>query len=242
MKKLNQLYEGKSKKLFATDDPRVLLVSYKDDATAFNGLKCGRISGKGAINNLMTNHLMKLLEQNGIPTHYIEGISGRETLVKRCEMIPLEVVVRNIVAGSLSERLHMPEGTVLRRTVLEYNYKSDELGDPMVNETHIAAFGWASPEALKQVSDYALKANKILRPTLEKAGLLLVDFKLEFGILDGKIILADEISPDTCRFWDIRTRERLDKDRFRRDMDGVREAYIEAFERIVGEPLTTSML
>ena len=235
MKKLNQLYEGKAKKLYATDDPRVVLVSYKDDATAYNGLKRGRIPGKGVINNQITNHMMRMLEANGIPTHYIEGISGNETMVRRVDMIPLEVVVRNIAAGSLVERLNLPEGTTLKRTVLEYNYKSDELGDPMVNESYITSFGWATPDVLRQMSDYALKANRVMRTYLRSCGLELVDFKLEFGLLDGKVILADEISPDTCRLWDVRTREKMDKDRFRLSMDGIAEAYREVSQRILGE-------
>lgn len=236
MKKLEQLYEGKAKKVFATDDPNVVLVDYKDDATAFNGLKKGTIMGKGVINNRVTNFLMKMLEKNGIPTHYIEEISDRETLVKKVHIVPLEVIVRNIAAGSLSKRLGLPEGTKLKQTVLEYCYKDDELCDPMVNEYHIMAMGWVSKPVLDQIAAYALRINELLTAYLKEVNIELIDFKLEFGITnDGQLVLADEISPDTCRFWDTRTGEKLDKDRFRRDLGNVEDAYIEIRKRLMGE-------
>ncbi|MDY4139560.1 MAG: phosphoribosylaminoimidazolesuccinocarboxamide synthase [Eubacteriales bacterium] len=236
MKKLQQLYEGKAKKVFATDDPDVVLVSYKDDATAFNGLKRGTITGKGVINNRVTNFLMQMLERNGIPTHYIEEISDRETLVKKVHIVPLEVIVRNIAAGSLSKRLGLPEGTKLKSTVIEYCYKDDELGDPMVNEYHIMAMGWVSKPVLDQIAAYALKINRLLSDYLKQSEIELIDFKLEFGITsDGTLVLADEISPDTCRFWDSKTHEKLDKDRFRRDLGGVEDAYQEILKRLMGE-------
>lgn len=236
MKKMQQLYEGKAKKVFATDDPEVVLVDYKDDATAFNGLKKGTISGKGVINNRVTNFLMQMLEKNGIPTHFIEEISDRETLVRKVTIVPLEVIVRNIAAGSLSKRLGLPEGTKMKKTVLEYCYKNDDLGDPMVNDYHIAAMGWVSEGDLKQIADYSFKINELLTAYFKNIGIELVDFKLEFGkTSDGKLILADEISPDTCRFWDINTHEKLDKDRFRRDLGGVEEAYQEIIHRLMGE-------
>ena len=236
MKKLEQLYEGKAKKVFATDDPGVVLVEYKDDATAFNGLKKGTIQGKGVINNRVTNFLMKMLEKNGIPTHYIEEISDRETLVKKVTIVPLEVIVRNIAAGSLSKRLGLPEGTKLKKTVLEYCYKNDDLGDPMVNEYHIAAMGWVSDEDLKKIAEYSFKINQLLSAYLKDLNIELIDFKLEFGkTQDGQLVLADEISPDTCRFWDGTTHEKLDKDRFRRDLGGVEDAYQEIMKRLMGE-------
>lgn len=236
MKKLEQLYEGKAKKVFATDDPGVVLVEYKDDATAFNGLKKGTIQGKGVINNRVTNFLMKMLEKNGIPTHYIEEISDRETLVKKVTIVPLEVIVRNIAAGSLSKRLGLPEGTKLKKTVLEYCYKNDDLGDPMVNEYHIAAMGWVSDEDLKKIAEYSFKINQLLSAYMKDLNIELIDFKLEFGkTQDGQLVLADEISPDTCRFWDSTTHEKLDKDRFRRDLGGVEDAYQEIMKRLMGE-------
>ena len=236
MKKLEQLYEGKAKKVFATDDPKVVLVDYKDDATAFNGLKKGTIAGKGVINNRVTNFLMQMLEKNGIPTHYIQELSERETLVKKVSIVPLEVIVRNIAAGSLSKRLGLPEGTKLSKTVLEYCYKDDELGDPMVNEYHIMAMGWVDKQTLDKIAEYALRINDLLGEFLAKSNIELIDFKLEFGITtDGKLVLADEISPDTCRFWDSTTGEKLDKDRFRRDLGGVEDAYQEILRRLMGE-------
>ena len=235
MEKREMLYEGKAKRVYATDHADQLLVSYKDDATAFNGLKKGTIQGKGAINNRMTNHLMRLLEQQGIPTHYVAEVNDTDTLVKRVTIVPLEVIVRNIAAGSLSKRLGLPEGTRLNSTVIEYCYKDDELGDPMVNEYHIRAMGWATEQEMRIIADYALRVNDFLRAHLKALHVDLIDFKLEFGRLkDGSIVLADEISPDTCRFWDSRTQEKLDKDRFRRDMGGVEDAYREMMQRLMG--------
>jgi len=235
MEKREMLYEGKAKRVYATDRADQLLVSYKDDATAFNGLKKGQIAGKGAINNRMTNFLMKKLEAEGIPTHLVEEVSDTDTIVKRVTIVPLEVIVRNIAAGSLSKRLGLPEGTPMGKTVLEYCYKDDALGDPMVNEYHIAAIGWASDEEMRLIADYALRINDFLRRYLKDLGVDLIDFKLEFGRLqDGTIVLADEISPDTCRFWDSKTGEKLDKDRFRRDLGGVENAYREMMKRLMG--------
>lgn len=235
MEKREQLYEGKAKKVYATDEQELLIVSYKDDATAFNGLKKGTIQGKGAINNRMTNHLMRLLEKEGIPTHYVKELNDTETLVKRVSIVPLEVIVRNIAAGSLSKRLGLPEGTPMKATVLEYCYKDDALGDPMVNEYHIRAMGWASDEEMRTIADCAQRVNDFLRQHLKALQVDLIDFKLEFGRLaDGAIVLADEISPDTCRFWDSRTHEKLDKDRFRRDLGGVEDAYQEMMRRLLG--------
>ena len=236
MEKLEQLYEGKAKKVFKTDDPEAYIVSYKDDATAFNGQKKGTIAEKGVINNRVSNHLMRMLEKEGIPTHLIRELSDRETLVKKVTIVPLEVIVRNIAAGSLSRRLGLPEGTKLKKTVLEYSYKDDDLGDPMVNDYHIFAMQLATPEELKTIADYAFKINQLLSDYLKDLNILLVDFKLEFGKTpDGQIILADEISPDTCRFWDATTKEKLDKDRFRRDLGGVEDAYQEILHRLMGE-------
>ncbi|MEG0767613.1 MAG: phosphoribosylaminoimidazolesuccinocarboxamide synthase [Clostridia bacterium] len=236
MKKLEQVYEGKAKKVFCTDDPALYLVDYKDDATALNGLKRGSILGKGVINNRVTNHLMKMLEKQGVPTHFVEEISDRETLVKKVTIVPLEVIVRNIAAGSLAKRLGLEEGVKLGSTVLEYCYKDDALGDPMVNEYHIAAMGWATKEELAQIAGYSLKINTILTAYLKDLNIELIDFKLEFGKTgDGTLVLADEISPDTCRFWDSVTHEKLDKDRFRRDMGGVEHAYQEILKRLLGE-------
>ncbi len=227
-----QLYEGKAKKVFATNDPDLLIVDYKDDATAFNGLKKGTIVGKGVINNRMTNYLMKKLEGEGIETHYVEELSERRTLVKNVKIVPLEVIMRNIVAGSLSKRTGLEEGTVPSMPILEIYYKSDELGDPMVNEDHALAFGWATREELDSIASTARKVNEILTEFFASVGVDLVDFKIEFGRYHGRIILADEISPDTCRFWDHKTKEKLDKDRFRRDLGGVEGAYHEMMRRI----------
>lgn len=236
MEKTTQLYEGKAKKVYATDDPNYCIVSYKDDATAFNGLKKGTILGKGDINNRVTNYLMKLLEKNGIPTHYVEELNDRETVVKKVKIVPLEVIVRNIAAGSLAKRLGLPEGTKLGSTVLEYCYKDDALGDPMVNEYHILAMKWATKEELGLIAEYSFKVNRVLSDYLKSANIELIDFKLEFGkTADGTIVLADEISPDTCRFWDSVTKEKLDKDRFRRDLGGVEDAYNEILKRLLGE-------
>lgn len=236
MEKTNQLYEGKAKKVFATTDPELCIVDYKDDATAFNGEKKGTIIGKGVINNRVTNHLMRLLEKNGIPTHYVEELSDRETLVKKVSIVPLEVIVRNIAAGSLAKRLGLEEGVKMKKTVLEYCYKDDALGDPMVNEYHILAMEYCTKEELQLIASYSLKINEILTDYLKDLGIELIDFKLEFGkTSDGTIVLADEISPDTCRFWDSKTHEKLDKDRFRRDLGGVEDAYKEVMKRLLGE-------
>ncbi|MBC8536783.1 phosphoribosylaminoimidazolesuccinocarboxamide synthase [Feifania hominis] len=236
MKKMQQLYEGKAKKVYATDDANLVIVDYKDDATAFNGLKKGTIEGKGVINNKVSNFLMQMLEKHGIPTHFVEQLSDRETLVRHVKIVPLEVIVRNIAAGSLSKRLGIPEGQKLGCTVLEYSYKDDELGDPMINDYHALAMGLATREELDTIAGYALKINQILGDYLKDANIELIDFKLEFGKdADGRIILADEISPDTCRFWDSTTGEKLDKDRFRRDLGNVEDAYQEILKRLLGE-------
>ncbi|MGI6700948.1 MAG: phosphoribosylaminoimidazolesuccinocarboxamide synthase [Christensenellales bacterium] len=229
------IYEGKAKKVYTTDNPDIVLVEYKDDATAFNGLKKGKICGKGIINNKMSNYLMKLLEEQGVKTHYIEQISDRETLVKKVNIVPVEVIVRNIAAGSLSKKLGLDEGTPLKTTVLEFCYKNDELGDPMINDYHILAMELATEEELVKIKEYALKINKFLCGLLKDIGIRLIDFKLEFGRYKGEIILADEISPDTCRLWDEATGKKLDKDRFRRDLGGVEEAYGEISRRLTGE-------
>ncbi|MBQ7164730.1 MAG: phosphoribosylaminoimidazolesuccinocarboxamide synthase [Clostridia bacterium] len=235
MEKLNQLYEGKAKKVFATDDPDVLIVSYKDDATAFNGEKKGTIKGKGEINNRMTNRLFTLIEKEGIPTHFIEELNGRETAVKKVEIVPLEVIVRNVAAGSFSKRLGVAEGTPLKESTVEFSYKNDALGDPLINSSFARALGLATAEEIGTIKSYALKINEILKKIFLSIGLKLIDFKLEFGRYHGKIILADEISPDTCRLWDVKTNEKLDKDRFRRDLGNVVEAYEEVFRRLFGE-------
>lgn len=236
MKKLEQLYEGKAKKVYATDDPNLVMVDYKDDATAFNGLKKGTIENKGVVNNKVSNFLMQMLEKHGIPTHFVEQVSDRETIVKKVEIVKLEVIVRNIAAGSLSKRLGIPEGTKLASTVLEYSYKDDDLGDPMINDYHALAMGICTREELDTIAAYAFKINEILTEYLKQFKIELIDFKLEFGRdSQGKIILADEISPDTCRFWDSETGEKLDKDRFRRDMGGVEDAYAEILKRLMGE-------
>lgn len=238
MKKLKMLYEGKAKKVFETDNPDLLIVEYKDDATAFDGKKKGTIANKGVVNNRMTNILMQLLEKEGIPTHYVKEISDRETVVKKVSIIPLEVIVRNIAAGSFSKRFGVEEGTPLKQPSLEYSYKNDTLGDPMINDYHILALGLATKDELGTVSEYAFKINDILKSHFIKLNIQLVDFKLEFGkTTDGDIVLADEISPDTCRFWDVSTGKKLDKDRFRRDLGGVAEAYREVFRRLTGQPL-----
>lgn len=229
------LYEGKAKKVFRTDDENLYIVQYKDDATAFNGLKKGTIEGKGIINNRMSNHMFRLLEKDGVPTHYVEELSDRETLVKRVEIVPIEVIVRNIAAGSLSKRLGLPEGTKLHTTVLEYCYKNDELGDPMINDYHIAAMELATAEEMQTIAEMSLHVNRYMTEYLKDLNIELIDFKLEFGRTADGIVLADEISPDTCRFWDSTTGEKLDKDRFRRDMGGVEDAYREVMRRLMGE-------
>ncbi len=236
MKKTTLLYEGKAKKVFTTEDENLYIVDYKDDATAFDGKKKGTINDKGIINNRVTNHLMQYLEKNGVPTHFVEEISDRETIVKKASIIPIEVIVRNIAAGSLSKRLGLTEGTKLSKTVLEYCYKDDSLGDPMINEYHIAAMELATEEELKIIAEYSFKVNELLTAYLIDLGIELIDFKLEFGrTSDGTVILADEISPDTCRFWDSKTGEKLDKDRFRRDLGGEEYAYKEIMRRLLGE-------
>ena len=233
MEKANQLYEGKAKKVFATDDAEMCIVEYKDDATAFNGLKKGTITGKGVVNNRMSNFMFRLLEEKGIPTHYVEELSDRETLVKKVKIVPLEVIIRNKAAGSMAKRLGLEEGTQLKTTVLEFSYKDDDLGDPLINSYHAVAIGAATWEDIDTITKLALNINKYMVEFFESVGVELIDFKLEFGkTSDGKIVLADEISPDTCRFWDIKTHEKLDKDRFRRDLGGVEEAYAERMRRI----------
>lgn len=235
MMKSEQLYEGKAKKVFATDDPALLIVDYKDDATAFNGLKKGTIAGKGIINNQMSNRLMQRLERAGIPTHFVEELSERETLVKRVEIIPIEVIVRNIAAGSFSKRYGIPEGKVFSAPTIEYSYKNDELADPLINNSHILALQLARADEMETIRRYALRVNEVLSAFWAECGVTLVDFKLEFGRLPyGTIILADEISPDTCRLWDSKTGEKLDKDRFRRDLGGVEDAYAEVMRRLCG--------
>ena len=233
-KQLEMMYEGKAKQVFATDDPTLAIIHYKDDATAFNGLKKGTIVGKGVVNNLVSNHLFKMLEENGIETHLVEQLNERDSVVRRVQIVPLEVIVRNIAAGSLSKRLGLPEGTKLHSTVLEFCYKNDDLGDPMVNEYHIAAMQLATREEVETISAMALKVNELLTAYLKELNIELIDFKIEFGRFDGKIVLADEISPDTCRFWDSKTGEKLDKDRFRRDLGDVEGAYQEILRRLMG--------
>ncbi len=235
MKKLEQLYEGKAKKVFATDVENVCIVDYKDDATAFNGLKKGSIAGKGVVNNRMSNFLFKLLEAKGVPTHFVEEISDRETAVKKVEIVPLEVIIRNIAAGSFSKRYGVEEGTDLAVPTIEFSYKNDDLGDPLINDYHALALKLATWEEIDTIKKYAFKVNEVLKEYFDKIGVILVDFKLEFGrdrSNGGKIILADEISPDTCRLWDAVTKEKLDKDRFRRDLGNVEDAYNEMFARL----------
>ena len=233
MEKKEQLYEGKAKKVFATEDPELLIVSYKDDATAFNGLKKGTIAGKGVINNQMSNRLMTMLESKGIPTHLVQELSERETLVKKVSIVPLEVIVRNIAAGSFSKRYGVEEGVVFDEPTLEFSYKNDALGDPLLNTYHALALKLAAPKEIKIIESYSFRINEILKAFWAGCGVTLVDFKLEFGRLsDGTIVLADEISPDTCRLWDSATKEKLDKDRFRRDMGGVEEAYATIMARL----------
>lgn len=235
MVKGKQLYEGKAKKVFETDQPDILLVSYKDDATAFNGIKKGTIEGKGAINNRVTNFMMQLLEKAGVPTHYVEELSERETLVKKVSIVPLEVIIRNISAGSFSKRYGVEEGIVFAEPTIEFSYKNDELGDPLINSYQAIALGLATREEIETIKKYAFKVNEEMKKFFASIGVRLVDFKLEFGKLaDGTIVLADEISPDTCRFWDAKTNEKLDKDRFRRDLGNVEDAYREMMKRIMG--------
>ncbi len=235
MEKAAQLYEGKAKKVFATADPNYVIVSYKDDATALDGLKKGSITGKGAINNRMTNFLMQLLEKQGVPTHFVQELNDRETVVKKVSIVPLEVIVRNISAGHFAQRYGVKEGIVFAEPTVEFSYKNDDLHDPLLNDSHALALGLATKEEIAQIKAMALKVNETLKAYFASIGVKLVDFKLEFGRLsDGSLVLADEISPDTCRFWDAKTNEKLDKDRFRRDMGGVEDAYQEMMRRVLG--------
>ena len=232
MKKFDLLYEGKAKKVYTTEQEDVLIVDYKDDATAFNGLKKGTIVGKGAINNRMTNFLFKRLEEKGVPTHFIEELSDRETAVKKVEIVPLEVIIRNVSAGSFSKKLAIEEGTKLKCPTLEFSFKDDALGDPFINSYYALGLGLATQEEIDKITEYAFKVNDVLIEYFKGIQIELIDFKIEFGRYKGQIILADEISPDTCRLWDINTREKLDKDRFRRDLGNVEDAYIEVFKRL----------
>ena len=234
--KMEQLYEGKAKKVYATNDPDLVIVDYKDDATAFNGEKKGTISGKGVVNNRMTNFMFKMLEKAGVPTHLVEEISDRETIVKKVSIVPLEVIVRNVAAGSFSKKLGIEEGTPLKQPTLEFSYKNDDLGDPFINDYYALGLGLATQEEIDIITKYAFMVNDYMKGFFKELNIDLIDFKIEFGrTSDGTIILADEISPDTCRFWDSTTHEKLDKDRFRRDMGGVEEAYQEIMKRLMGE-------
>ena len=236
MEKKEQLYEGKAKKVYATDDNALVIVSYKDDATAFNGLKKGTIEGKGVINNKMSNFLMQILEKQGVKTHFVEELSDRDTLVKKVTILPLEVIIRNISAGSFAKHYGVKEGIVFAEPTIEFSYKNDDLGDPLLNEYHALALGLATKDEIALVKSMAFKINEVLKEYFKKLNVTLVDFKIEFGkTVDGEIVLADEISPDTCRFWDSTTGEKLDKDRFRRDLGGVEDAYQEMMRRLMGE-------
>lgn len=232
MEKREMLYEGKAKKVYATDNEDILIVDYKDDATAFNGLKKGTISGKGVINNKMSNHVMQILEKEGVPTHFVEELSDRETAVKKVSIVPLEVIIRNVSAGSFAKKLGMEEGKKLLCPTLEFSYKDDALGDPMINDYYAIAIGAATREEIDTIAKYAFKVNEVLCKYFLECGIELIDFKIEFGRYHGQIILADEISPDTCRLWDVKTHEKLDKDRFRRDLGNVEDAYQEVFKRL----------
>ncbi len=236
MEKTVQLYEGKAKKVFATADENLCIVSYKDDATAFNGLKKGTIVGKGVVNNRMSNMMMQLLEKQGVPTHFVEELSERDTVVKKVSIVPLEVIIRNVSAGSFAKHYGVEEGIVFDEPTIEFSYKNDDLGDPLLNAYHALALKLATKEEIDTIKKMAFKVNEVLTAYFKTLGIRLVDFKLEFGRLsDGTIVLADEISPDTCRLWDLQTNEKLDKDRFRRDMGGVEDAYKEVFRRLLGE-------
>ncbi len=236
MEKTTQMYEGKAKKVFATADENLVIVSYKDDATAFDGLKKGQIMGKGVVNNRMSNYLCQLLEKNGVPTHYVEELNDRETVVKKVSIVPLEVIIRNISAGSFSKKYGVEEGIVFDEPTIEFSYKNDDLHDPLLNSYHALALKLATKEEIELIKSMAFKVNEVLKAYFLSLGVKLVDFKIEFGRLaDGTIILADEISPDTCRFWDAETNEKLDKDRFRRDLGGVEDAYKEMMKRVFGE-------
>ena len=233
MKKCEQIYEGKAKKVFATDDPNLCIVDYKDDATAFNGQKKGTIVGKGVVNNRMSNFMFQLLEKHGVKTHFVEELSDRETLVKKVSIVPLEVSIRNLSAGSFAKRYGVEEGIEFAQPTIEFSYKNDDLGDPLINDYHALALGLATQEEIDTIKAMAFKVNEVMKEYFKKLDVILVDFKLEFGkTADGEIVLADEISPDTCRFWDVHTHEKLDKDRFRRDLGGVEEAYAEMMKRI----------
>ena len=235
MKKAEQLYEGKAKKVFATEDPALVIVSYKDDATALDGLKKGTIPGKGTVNNRMSDFLFSLLEKEGVPTHFVEELNDREALVKKVSIVPLEVIIRNISAGSFARRYGVEEGIVFAEPTIEFSYKNDALHDPLLNSYHALALGLATKEEIETIKSMAFRVNEVLKAYFLKLNVRLVDFNLEFGRLpDGKIVLADEISPDTCRFWDATTGEKLDKDRFRRDMGGVEDAYREMMKRVFG--------
>ena len=236
MEKKEQLYEGKAKKVFATEDANLVIVGYKDDATAFNGEKKGTIAGKGAINNVMSNHMFQLLEKQGVPTHFVEQLSERETVVKKVSIVPLEVIIRNISAGSFAKRFGVEEGIVFDEPTIEFSYKNDDLGDPLMNAYHAIALKLATREEIERIKEMAFKVNEVMKQYFDTLNVTLVDFKLEFGkTADGTIVLADEISPDTCRLWDKTTGEKLDKDRFRRDMGGVEEAYQEIMKRVMGK-------
>ena len=236
LQKTEQLYEGKAKKVYATNDPAIVIVDYKDDATAFNGEKKGTIVGKGVINNRMSNYIMKQLEKEGVPTHLVEELSDRETAVKKVSIVPLEVIVRNVAAGSFSKRMGVEEGKELLCPIVEFSYKCDELNDPFINDDYALALGLATQKEIDTIKTYTRKVNEVLKKYFLGIGIKLIDFKIEFGRLaDGTIILADEISPDTCRLWDVKTNEKLDKDRFRRDLGGTEEAYQEVMKRIFGE-------
>ena len=236
MEKKEQMYEGKAKRVYATDDSALVIVSYKDDATAFNGLKKGTIEGKGVINNKMSNFLMQILEKEGVKTHFVEELSDRDTLVKKVKILPLEVIIRNISAGSFAKHYGVKEGIVFAEPTIEFSYKNDDLGDPLLNEYHALALGLATKDEIALVKSMAFKINEVLKEYFKKLNVTLVDFKIEFGkTVDGEIVLADEISPDTCRFWDSTTGEKLDKDRFRRDLGGVEGAYQEMMRRLMGE-------
>ena len=235
MEKMEQLYEGKAKKVFATDDPNLVIVSYKDDATALDGLKKGTILGKGVVNNRMSDFLFGLLEKNGVPTHFVKELNDREALVKKVSIVPLEVIIRNISAGSFAKRYGVEEGIVFAEPTIEFSYKNDALHDPLINSYHALALGLATKEEIETIKQLAFKVNEVLKAYFLSLNVRLVDFKLEFGRLpDGTVVLADEISPDTCRFWDATTNEKLDKDRFRRDMGGVEDAYRERMKRVFG--------
>ena len=234
MEKREQLYEGKAKKVYATDDPELVIVSYKDDATALDGLKKGTIVGKGVINNQMTNRLMARMEKVGIPTHFVKELSERDTLVRRVSIVPLEVIIRNLSAGHFASRYGVEEGIVFPEPTIEFSYKNDELHDPLLNAYHAVALGLASWQEIELIKKYAFAVNDVLKAFWADCGVTLVDFKLEFGkTAQGQIVLADEISPDTCRLWDAKTGEKLDKDRFRRDMGGVEDAYAEVMRRLL---------